>query len=302
MPSVTSAAAWPVQAPFFLVLASAILYALGGRRHAPGHRDPRERRRRSAAFYGGLAVILIALDTPLDPLSDTLFTAHMTQHLLLLMVAPALIVLSAPWLRLWQPLPLGFRRSVAKGVARGRWASPLRALARLLARPLPAWVAFNGVLIAWHVPTLFDATLSNPAVHDLEHTTFLVGGLLFWLQVLDSPPVRARLGYGLRAVYVTAALLVSWVLAVVLALSRSPFYGAYSSLAHRPGGLSALADQQLAGGMMWVPGSIPFTIALLWLVLQALGPQPRPPARAADTTTTATTTNGSTATSAGQRS
>ena len=181
MPSVTSAAAWPVEAPFFLVVVAGFLYYAGGRRPGPGHRQPVERRWRSAAFYCGLAVILIALDTPLDPLSDTLFTAHMTQHLLLLIVAPALLVLSAPWLRLWQPLPLGFRRSVAKSVARGRWASPLRALARLLARPLPAWVAFNGVLIAWHVPTLFDATLSNQAVHDLEHATFLVGGLLFWL-------------------------------------------------------------------------------------------------------------------------
>ena len=93
--------------------------------------------------------------------------------------------------------------------------------------------------------------------------------------------MHARLGYGLRAVYLTTALLVSWVLAIVLALSRSPFYGAYSSLAHRPGGLSALADQQLAGGMMWVPGSIPFTIAIIWAVYRWLDPlaEPSSPAR-----------------------
>ena len=173
-----------------------MLYRLGGRKLGPGHRDDAERRLRSAAFYGGLLSIVVALDTPLDELADTLFPAHMTQHLLLLMVAPPLIVLSAPWMRLWRPLPLGFRRTVAKSVARGRWAAPLRALGRLLARPLPAWIAFNGVLVAWHVPVLYDATLSNEAMHDLEHATFLVAGVLFWMQVIDSPPVRAHLAYG----------------------------------------------------------------------------------------------------------
>jgi cytochrome c oxidase assembly factor CtaG len=280
VPSITSAAAWPVQAPFFLVLAAALLYHLGGRRNVPGHREDMERRRRSAAFYGGLLTVIVATDTPLDPLSDTLFLAHMTQHILLLMVAPGLIVLSAPWLRLWQPLPLGFRRAVAKSVARGRWAAPLRALAHLLSRPLPAWIAFNAVFVAWHVPALYDATLSSEAVHDLEHALFFLAGIVFWLQVVDSPPVRARLDYGLRAVYLTGALLVSWVLAIVLALSSSPFYPAYAHLAHRTAGLSALADQQIAGGMMWVPGSVPFTIAFIWALYHWLDPAEDPSMRA----------------------
>jgi cytochrome c oxidase assembly factor CtaG len=276
VPSLTSTAAWPVQAPFFLVLIAGILYALGGRRHVPGHRDRDERRLRAAAFYAGLLAIVLALDTPLDPLADKLFVAHMTQHLLLLVVAAPLIVISAPWLRLWQPLPLGLRRTVAKSVARGGWAAPLRALGRLLARPVPAWLFFNAVFVAWHVPTLYDATLSNEALHGFEHATFLVGGLLFWLQVVDSPPVRARLAYGARAVYVTAALLVSWVLAVVLALASNPLYGAYAHLAQRTAGLSPLADQQLAAGTMWVPGSVPFTIAIVWALYRWLEPGPNP--------------------------
>jgi cytochrome c oxidase assembly factor CtaG len=263
-----------VEAPFFLVLAAAVLYWLGGKRHGPGHRVAAERRWRSVAFYGGLLSIVIALDTPLDPLADKLFAAHMTQHILLLMVAPPLVVLSAPWLRLWQPLPLGFRRTVAKSIARDRWAAPLRRLGRLLSRPLPAWIAFNAVLVAWHVPALYDATLSSQAVHDFEHATFLVTGLLFWLQVLDSPPVRSHLRYGQRAVYLTAALLVSWVLAIVLAFATTPLYSAYSQLAHRPGGLSAYADQQIAAGVMWVPGSIPFTIAIIWALYRWLEPVP----------------------------
>jgi putative membrane protein len=276
MPSITSAAAWPVQAPFFLVLAAAVLYRLGGRRNAPGRREPAERRWRSAAFYGGLLTIVVAVDTPLDPLSDKLFSAHMAQHVLLLMVAPGLIVLAAPWLRLWQPLPLGFRRAVAKAVARRQWAAPLRALARALSRPLPAWIAFNAVFVVWHVPSFYDATLSTEALHDFEHATFFLAGLLFWLQVLDSPPIRARLEYGLRAVYLIVALLVSWVLAIVIALASAPLYPAYAQLAHRPGGLSALADQQIAGGVMWVPGSIPFTIAIIWALYRWLDPAADP--------------------------
>jgi putative membrane protein len=278
LPSLTSAAAWPVQLPLFLVLGSAVLYWLGGQRRGGGHPDESQEHLRSAAFYGGLLSIVIALGTPLDDLADSLFLAHMTQHLLLLLVAPPLIVLSAPWLRMWRPLPLGFRRTVAKSIARGRWAAPLRALGSLFARPVPAWIAFNVVLVAWHIPALYDATLADKAVHDLEHATFLVAGLLFWLQVIDSRPVRARLGYGARAVYVTAALLVSWVLAIVLAFASSPLYHAYSGLAHRPGGLSALADQQLAAGMMWVPGSIPFTIAIVWALYRWLEPTPEPSA------------------------
>ncbi len=277
MPSLTSPAAWPIQAPFFLVLIAAVLYLLGGaRRAAPGRRDPRERRLRDAAFYAGLLTIVIALDTPLDPLSDTLFAAHMTQHLLLLMVAPPLIVYSAPWLQLWRGFSLDFRRTVAKSIARDRWSAPVKALARLLSRPIPAWIVFNVLLVAWHLPVLYDATLSHAVVHDLEHATFLLGGMLFWLQVIDSPPVRARLAYGARAAYLTAALLVSWVLAIVLALASTSLYSAYSQLAHRPGGFSALVDQQLAAGVMWVPGSIPFTIAIIWAIYRWLEPTPDP--------------------------
>ncbi len=269
-----------MQAPFFFVVAAGLLYALGGRRPGPGHRAVAERRWRSAAFYGGLLAIVIAVDTPLDPLADQLFSAHMVQHLLLLVVAPPLIVLSAPWLRLWQPLPLGFRRTVAKSVARGTWASPLRALARLLARPWPAWVLFCGVMVAWHVPALYDATLRHESIHDLEHATFVAAGLTFWLQVIESPPVRTRLALGLRTVYLTSAMLVSWVLAIVIALASSPFYAPYANLAHRPGGLSALADQQIAGGVMWVPGSVPFTIAIILAFYRWLDPANDPSALA----------------------
>jgi cytochrome c oxidase assembly factor CtaG len=275
VPSLTSAAAWPISPPLVVVLVAAVLYALGARRRVSRGRRV-EQRWQAVAFAVGLLSIVVALDSPLDPLADKLFAAHMAQHVLLLTVAPPLIVLSAPWTRLWQPLPLRFRRSVAKTLVRSPRTRPLRAAAHGLAHPLVAWMLFNVNLVVWHLPALYDLTLRNGAVHELEHALFFATGLLFWGAVIDSPPFRARLEWLWRAAYIGTAMLVSWVLAVVLAFATSPIYSAYASLSHRPGGLSALADQQLAAGVMWVPGSLSFTIAIVvffyrWLEPEAAG-------------------------------
>ena len=174
----------------------------------------------------------------------------MTQHVMLLTVAAPLIVLGAPWSSIWRPLPLGFRRTVAKTISRSSWCAPLRALGRLLARPIPVWIAFNVNLVAWHVPAAYDLAVRNRAVHDLEHVTFLLFGVLLWAQVLDSPPLRARLSAIHRVYYIVASAIVGWIIALVLIFASSPLYPAYAHLAHRPGGISALTDQQLAGGVM----------------------------------------------------
>jgi cytochrome c oxidase assembly factor CtaG len=184
----------------------------------------------------------------------------MTQHVMLLTIAAPLIVLGAPWASIWRPLPLGFRRSVAKTVSRSSWCAPLRGLGRLLSRPIPVWIVFNANLVAWHVPALYDLAVRDRAVHDLEHVTFLVFGVLLWAEVLDSPPLRARLSAIHRVYYMVASATVGWVVALVLVFASSPLYPAYAHLAHRPGGISALTDQQLAGGVMLVPGSLSITL------------------------------------------
>ena len=273
MPSLTSAAAWPIEPPFYVVLVAAVLYWLGGRRRvSTGH--GLEQAGRTAAFGLGLLAIVVALDSPLDPLADSLFAAHMAQHVLLLTVAPPLIVLSAPWTRIWQPLPLGFRRSVAKAIVRSPRARPLRLAAHAVARPWCAWTLFNVNMVVCHVPTLYYLTLRSQAVHELEHGLFFTTGLLFWGAVFDSPPFRASLTWLWRVAYVTTGMLVGWLLAVVLAFATSPLYPAYASLSHRPGGLSALADQQVAAGVMWVPGSLAYTIAIVVFFYRWLEPEP----------------------------
>lgn len=273
MPSIWSSAAWPVEPPLFAVVVAGALYWLGGRRRAAARRGL-ERPAKTAAFYLGLLTIVLALDSPLDPLSDTLFAAHMAQHVLLLTVAPTLIVLSAPWMQIWQPLPLGFRRAVARAVVRHPNARPLRAAAHALGRPLVAWLVFDANLLLWHLPVLYDLTLRSRAAHDLEHALFFSTGLLFWAQVFDSAPFRASLDWLWRAAYATTGMLVGWVLAVVLAFAPTPLYPAYAALPSRPGGVSALGDQQIAAGVMWVPGSIVYTVAILIFFYRWLGHEP----------------------------
>jgi cytochrome c oxidase assembly factor CtaG len=265
---------WSLDPPLVLVIAVAIVYLLGDRRTTTPQRSGAAHRRQSAYFYGGLAVIAIALASPLDTLSQQLFWAHMIQHVLLLVVAPPLIVLARPWIRLWRGLGLTPRRALARGLAlsdRTRW---LRATSRTLGTPPVSFVAFSVVLLGWHVPALFDATLRSEGLHILEHTLFFTTALLFWKQVIDSPPLHARLGAVQRVGYLVGAMIVSWVLAIAIALAPHPLYGFYAHEATRPGGISALTDQQIAAGIMWVPGSITFVIVIFVYVHRWLAAAP----------------------------
>jgi putative membrane protein len=277
---------WSLDPPLVLVIVLALLYRVGDRRTitAPSRRVAQRWAR--VSFYAGLVVLAIALSSPLDLLSEQLFWAHMVQHVLLLVVAAPLIVLSRPWVRLWRALPLSARRTLARWLSQGQRAEPLRRLSRTLGSPAVSFIAFCGVLLAWHVPALFDATLRSEALHALEHTLFFATAVMFWKQVIDSPPLHARLAAPERVVYVIGAMIVSWALAVVLALAPHPLYGFYAHLASRPGGISALADQQLAAGIMWVPGSITFVIVIFayvhrWLAPPAPG-SPRAPRLASE--------------------
>jgi len=246
-------ARWSLDPSLVYVVAAAVLYLLGSR----GRWRPTPLQ--ATSFFGGLLAIVVALNSPIDVYADQLFWVHMVQHILLLTVAPPLILLGRPWPRMWRALPLGPRTAVARAVARSPWTSPLRALAR----PLPAWILFNTTIVAWHIPAAYDATLTSGTVHALEHAMFFFTGLLFWARVIDPGPLRPRLVWPARVAYVVGAMIVGWMLAVVLVIVPHPLYSHYADLVQRPGGISALTDQQLAGGVMWVPGSISYGIAAL---------------------------------------
>ena len=252
---------WPLEPRVLLgIEVTGILYLWGGQRRVG--KFPPASRWRAVAFWSGLATIVVALDTPLETLARQLFWAHMTQHLLLIMVAAPLLVLAAPWLQVWRGLPLRIRRPVAKVIIKHPALSGVRTAFARLSPPVVAFTVSGVNLWFWHWPTAYDLTLQNHAVHHFEHALFLGLGILFWSQVIDQHPYRARLGQFARVVYVFLATIVSWALAALLAFASGPFY-AYADLPSRPGGISALADQQLGAGIMWVPGSITYSIVFV---------------------------------------
>ena len=268
---------WSVQAALIYVVVAALLYWLGGRgrRRGSAHEPLRE-----LAFVAGLMTIVVSLEGPIDNYADELFWVHMLQHVLLLTVAPPLILLGRPWPRMWRALPLRARTSVARAIARGRWTAPLRALAR----PLPAWMLFNATIVLWHIPAAYNATLTNQTIHNVEHAMFFFTGLLFWARVVDPGPLRPRLAWPLRVAYVVGGMVVGWILAITLVLVPQPLYAHYAALTQRPGGITALTDQQIAAGVMWVLGSLSFTIAMLigfyrWLEPESVSPAIPVPAR-----------------------
>jgi putative membrane protein len=264
---------WSIEPPLAYVVVAALLYWLGGRRMRA-----RAGPLRTASFLAGLVTIVLALDSPVDDAADQLFWVHMVQHVLLLTVAAPLILLGRPWPRMWRALPLGFRTTVGRGLVRSGIAAPVRRLAR----PLPAFILFNGAIIFWHIPSMYNATLESNAVHQLEHAIFFFSALLFWARVIDPGPLRPKLEWPLRIAYVAGSMVVGFGLGLTLVLAPHPLIEHYAALANRPGGLTALDDQQIAGGVMWVPGSISFTIAALigfyrWLEPESATPTPAMP-------------------------
>jgi putative membrane protein len=258
--------AW-IDLPLVAALLVAGLYALGARNRLElVGRAPQ--RRRTAAFVASLVLTEAVLCPPVDRLADRSLALHMLQHVVLMSFVPLLVVLAAPWLVVWRGLPLELRRTLARGVM--RLPALVRRGLRGCAAPWPAWLLINVDLALWHVPWLYDRTLQDGALHDLEHASFLLLGILFWLPVVDSPPLHARLDDLRGALYVTAGAATGWILALVLAFAAKPLYPAYAALAHRAGGVSALGDQQLAAGVMIGIGAIPYSIAIFVLLYRWL--------------------------------
>jgi putative membrane protein len=251
-----------------LALVALALHLLGERQARGRARRPRSpgARRRALAFYAGLAAILVAFLPPISTLSGQLFWAEMIQRLLLLTVAAPLIALGRPWISLWRPVPPWLRRPIAASVARSPAWAPVRGLFHALARPPGVWLAFSINLVFWHLPGPYDLTVRNNYVRLLAYGTFLFFGILFWIQVTGSSRAAVRHSYPRRVGYLASAMVTNVGLAIFLAFAQHPLYAPYAQLAHRPGGISALADQQIGAGIMWAAGDLPFAIALAMLI------------------------------------
>jgi len=263
--------------PFLIVaVVLAVWHEIGLARLARRSRPERtrERRLRSLWFYAGLAVLLIAVESPIDYWADDYFFVHMIQHLLLMFAAPTLIVAGAPWQPLLDGLPGRAGRSATAGVLRGTWSRPLRAVAGWLLRPWVSVVAFNVVMLFWHIPGPFDLAENNAAVHIwLMHASFFLVGVMFWLQFISSPPFRMRMPPVSQAIALVVTNVVMWILAMAMGLlTQASWYPVYR---HIPGvALPALADQQIGAGILWVCGdfwAIPCLIVVVRRIINADG-------------------------------
>lgn len=216
---------------------------------------------RARWFTGALAAIGLALLSPLDALSGVLASAHMVQHVLLILVAAPLLALAAPSSALLRATPIGVRR------ATGRWRHRLgltHANLAPLRHPVGVWLLHVATLWFWHARVPYDAALANDVVHLVEHASFIVTALLFWRVVIGARGAgQVSQGFGVMLVFAMA--LQSVLLSVLLVFARTPWYGGYATTT-RAWGLEQLADQQLAGAIMWVPAGLVYVAAGLALM------------------------------------
>lgn len=231
---------------------------------------------RAAAFSAGLALLVLGLVSPVDAIGEEyLLSGHMLQHVVVADLAPALMVMAVrgPLLFFLLPAPL-----VAL-VARSRL---LRAVASCLLRPWRALAVWLVVVGAWHVPAAYEAALSSKALHDLEHASFLLAGLLVWSQLID--PARQRITRGRRIGLAAALFAAGQVLSSTLLLARTPLYPAYAAQDERLWGLAPLQDQQYAGVVMMVEQSLTLGLFLTLVYLGAVHEEGRvaPPAAEPD--------------------
>lgn len=214
---------------------------------------------RHAAFFGGLGAVFLALQSPIDPMAERLFSMHQVQHMLLRMAGPMLIALSAPQGLLIAGLPRPVRRSVLAPIVSN---GVLRAVFRAITRPAAALAIFIAALYFWQIPRFHNIALLEPTVHYVMHVTMLAAGLLFWWLMFDRRPPPQGLRYGVRLIMLLLTVLSNILIGASTTLKSTVLYDAYD-IQGRLFGLTPLADELTGGYIMWVPNSMMSIIAIL---------------------------------------
>jgi len=249
--------AWAFDPGIVLPLAAtAILYARGAR-ISRGAAAPQ-----FACFWGGWLFLVLSLISPVHPLGEVLFSAHMAQHEILMLVAAPLLVLSRPLVPMLWGLPITWRRAL------GQWSKGrmVQGVWRSISRPSVAWGIHAVALWLWHAPQLFQATLTNEWIHSAQHLSFFGSALLFWWSLFFA---HGRASYGAGFLYIFTTAIHTSILGALLTFARTVWYPAYA-FSTKAWGLTPLEDQQLGGLIMWIPAGVVYLAAglalfALWL-------------------------------------
>ncbi len=251
-----------------LLLLTAALYARG---FARLHRQMPDRFPlwRLAMFMGGIAALFIAIASPLEELDDLLLQIHMTQHLLLMIVAPTLLLAGAPAIALVRGMPPLAAKAVVGPMLR---SSDVRRLFAWLTQPLVCWIAFVGATWAWHLPATFQLALRSDGWHVVEHACFFTTALMFWYPVIQPWPSGARWPQWAMLPYLLLADGQNTVLSALFMFSDRLIYPLYAT-APPVAGFTPMGDQIVAGAIMWVPGSLFYLVPAMLIVVRMLAPQ-----------------------------
>jgi len=265
-----AAIAWDSPTPWVygLIAIAAALYVRGLRNlwssARPGHGVTRGA---AAAFVGGLALLALLISEAVERTTTASFAAHMAQHELLMLLVAPMLVLGRPLATWTWAFPAPARPALGHAFAHPAWRVPWAAFTS----PLGATGVQVALLVAWHLPAAFDGAASNPWVHALQHTCFLAPALAFWWSVIEARQ-RRNIGTAVAALFVT--MVATGALGALLTFAPLPWYATGLPAA------DALADQQLGGLLMWVPGGIAYLLAALWLMAGWLSRTGRHPAEA----------------------
>jgi putative membrane protein len=239
------------------LLVSAVLYIAGV--HRMWSRAGKARgitRFEVGAFAGGWLSLVLALMSPLHDWGRYLFSVHMTQHEILMLVSAPLLVLGRPLTAFLVALPKHWSRALGRASNSTSW----RRTWSVISHSFSAWLIHVVALWVWHIPAIFEATLTSEYVHAAQHTSFLFTAILFWWAVVHGP--HKVCGFGMAVMYMFTTALQSGTLGVLLTFARTVWYESYAHTSHR-WGLTALEDQQLGGLIMWIPAGLIYLAAAL---------------------------------------
>jgi putative membrane protein len=227
---------------------------------------------RLVSYWTGLVCIALSLLSPIDSLGQQLFFMHMIQHLLLIMIAPPLLLIANPMPVVLWGLPDKWRLKAGNALGHVLHRdSQFRKVLRKITAPGIIWLVWVIALFGWHDPSMYNAALRYEFLHDLEHLSFFIASMLFWWHITGAGPrIHRQFGYLARIAFVLAAVPPNMALGVWLAFNNNVIYSYYEAVP-RVWGIDVLTDQRIGGIIMWIPGSMMFLLAALFLMSQYLG-------------------------------